>query len=139
MKTVYIKRNDLFKSINMLLCNNITSADESFIEDNYELFFSECDECKGDGTKDGKTCDECAGEGRNECEPYQYFLCRLDDWEKERLNSYGVEVGYSEKLDLHVLPIYDYGTSWSMFSYSKEVPDDYELSFDETLTRSTVY
>jgi len=139
MKTVYIKRNDLFKSIDMLLCNNITSVDESFIEDNFELFFSDCDECKGDGTKDSKTCDDCMGDGRHESEPYQYFLCRLDDWEKERLNSYGVEVGYSEKLDLHVLPIYDYGTSWSMFSYSKEVPNDYELSFDETLTRSTSY
>ena len=139
MKTVYIKRNDLFKSIDMLLCNNITSADESFIEDNYQLFYSDCDTCNGEGEKDSKTCDDCMGDGRHESEPYQYFLCRLDDWEKERLNSYGVEVGYSEKLDLHVLPIYDYGTSWSMFSYSKEVPNDYELSFDETLTRSTSY
>jgi hypothetical protein len=139
MKTVYIKRNDLFKSIDMLLCNNITSADESFIEDNFELFFDECDECKGLGEKEGKPCDECCGEGRHETEAYQYFLCRLDDYEKENLASYGVEVGYSEKLELHVLPIYDYGTSWSCFSYSKEVEDDYQLAHNETLTRSTVY
>lgn len=139
MKTVYIERNKLFKNFDLLLCNNITEVDESFIEDNYELFFSDCDTCKGEGEKDGKPCDDCMGDGQHESEPYQYFLCRLDEWEKERLTSYGVPYGYSEKLDLNVLPVYDYGTSWSMFGYSKEVPDDYELSFDETLTRSTVY
>jgi hypothetical protein len=63
----------------------------------------------------------------------------VNEWEIERLKSYGVEVGYSEALNVYVIPIYDYGTSWSAFSYSKEVEDDYELFFDETLTRSTVY
>jgi len=60
-------------------------------------------------------------------------------WDIERLKEYGVEVGYSNALDVHVLPIYDYGTSWSMFSYSKEVADDYELASDETLVLNTVY
>lgn len=139
MKKVYIKRNDLFKSFQMLLCNEITNADESFIEDNWDLFSTPCEECEGHGEKDGKTCEECGGEGSHDLEVYQYFLCNLDDWEKKRLTSYGVRFGYSEKLGLNVLPIYDFGTSWSMFSYSKDVADDYELSHDETLTRSTVY
>ena len=138
MKTVFIERNKLFKSMQMLLCNEITNADEDFIEDNMELFYTDCNECEG-GQKGGEHCEECMGEGQFELEPYQYFLTRLDDWEKERLTSYGVNFGYSNKLELEVIPIYDYGTSWSAFSYSKEVPDDYELAFDETLTRSTVY
>ena len=139
MKTVYIERNKLFKSLQMLLCNEITNADESFIEDNMDLFYQECEECKGSGEKDGVKCEECYGEGRFDSEVYQYFLTRLDDWEKKRLTSYGVLFGYSEKLQLSVIPVYDYGTSWSCFSYSKEVADDYELRFDETLIRSTVY
>ena len=138
-KIVYIERNKLFRNINMLLCNNITEADESFIKNNYELFYDECEICHGDGEIDDKKCDECYGEGRHENEVYQYFLCNLDEYEKERFQSYGVMTGHSELLDLDVLPIYDFGTSWSAFSYSKEVDEDYDLSFDETLTRSTVY
>lgn len=123
----------------MLLCNNITEADESFIEDNMELFYYDCEECNGEGTKDGKDCEDCGGEGQLTSEPYQYFLTSLDEYEIERLKSFGVAVGVSEKLGLEVIPIYDFGTSWSAFSYSKEVDDDYELGFDETLERSTVY
>lgn len=139
MKTVYIERNKLFKNITMLLCNNITEADENFIEDNMELFYTDCEECSGEGTKDGKTCEECGGEGQYDHEPYQYFLTSLDEYDIERLKSFGVDVGTSEKLGLEVIPIYDFGTSWSAFSYSKQVEDDYTLYFDETLERSTVY
>lgn len=143
MKTVYIKRNDLFKNLNMMLCNNITQADENFIEENYELFYSDCEDCNGSGEieKDGETekCEECYGEGKHDSEVYQYFLISVDEWDIARLKEYGVEVGYSELLDLYVLPIYDFGTSWSMFSYSKEVEDDYTLSYDETTERTTHY
>lgn len=154
-KTVYITRNALFKDISMLLCNNITKIDESFIENNFELFFIDCENCNGSGeVKESEelasdalenadieytTCPDCSGDGRNDSEPYQYFLCDLTDWKKERLSSYGVEVGYSELLDLHVMPIYDYGTGWNAFSYSKEVDVDYQLGYDETLSRTTIY
>lgn len=123
----------------MLLCNKITEADPSFIDDNFELFYMDCEGCAGSGEKEDQKCEECGGEGRHDTEPYQYYLVSANEWDIERLKSYGVELGYSELLDLHVLPIYDYGTSWDMFSYSKEVPEDYELYFDETLTRSTHY
>lgn len=139
MKRIYIERNKLFKSINLLLCNEITKADGNFVEDNMELFWHDCKNCKRTGEKDGKPCDECNGEGQYESEAYQFFLCSLDEWEKERLTSYGVPFGHSNLLELDVLPIYDFGTSWSAFSYSKEVADDYELSYDETLTRTTPY
>lgn len=72
-------------------------------------------------------------------EPYQYFACNLDDYQKEHLESWGVTVGYSENLDIDIIAIYDYGTSWSMFSYSKDVEDDYTLGYNETTERQTVY
>jgi hypothetical protein len=170
MKTVYIKRNDLFRDINMVLFNNIHEADESFIEDNYHLYQAEADEddvneeierlSEIDWTKEEykpydieetmspeeikKHLEDFTGDilcdlEPHDLEPYQFFACNIDDWQKERLEEYGVKIGYSDKLDLSIIAIYDWGTSWSMFSYSKEVEDDYILSHNETEKRSTVY
>lgn len=141
MKTIYIKRNDLFKNINMVLFNDINEIDENFTEDNMSLYETTCDTCKGDGEVNDIKCEECYGEGRFEREVYQMFLTDInkDDYTFDRLASYGIGLGYSEKLDKYLLPIYDFGTSWSMFSYSKEVPDDYILAHDETTERQTVY
>lgn len=125
----------------MILCNEITNADESFIEDNWEIFNSTCSDCRGSGKINGtndenaEDCLECGGNGDFETEVYQYFIVDVNEYEKERLASFGVELGYSKALELHVLPIYDFGTSWSAFSYSKQVADDYELERDETLKR----
>ena len=140
MKKIYIERNKLFKNIPMILCNNIVDEDFMDNEDNFKLFWEECEKCEGQGEdKDGKKCEECYGEGRHDLEAYQYFIVSVNEWDIERLKSYGIELGYSDKLDLHIMPIYDYGTNWSAFSYSKEVEDDYTLSFDETLEHTTVY
>ena len=139
MKKIYIERNKLFKNISMILFNNINTVDENFIDDNMGIYYSDCDDCEGIGQKDGVTCNECTGQGNFDTEPYQNFIVDVNEYDIERLKSYGVELGYSEKLELHILPIYDYGTSWSAFSYSKGVSDDYTLSFDETLVRNTVY
>lgn len=170
MKTIYIKRNSLFKDIEMLLCNNITEVDENFLENNYDMFYADTDEddvneeidrlCSVDWShEEYKPYDITDKMNEKELrkhledfkddimidlepsplEPYQYFLTSLDDWTKKRLESFGVNVGYSEKLDLHVIAIYDYGTSWSMFSYSKEVDDDYKIALEETEALQTVY
>ena len=149
-KSVYITRNQLFKNLNLLMCNNINQIDPDFIDYNIELFFKECDQCEGTGEmrleKDingiidkSEKCDECYGEGQHNLEPYQYFLCDPTELTIKDLKEYGVELGYSELLNLHVLPIYDFGTGWSAFSYSKKVPEDYILAQDETLTRTTPY
>jgi hypothetical protein len=145
MKTIHITRNKLFAPFSMILLNNITEIDTDFFEDNSEMFTILCDTCKGVGevANEEKTelvqCDECMGEGSHDVEFYQYFLTNADQWEVERLKSYGVSVGYSELLGNHIIGINDFGISWSAFSYSKEVDDDYELSHDETLARTTVY
>ncbi len=140
MKTVYIERNNLFKDFQMIMLNNINEIDENFVEDNMDLFEIECEECKGTGNlEEDKQCDNCGGGGYHDLEPYQSFIIDADEYDLKRLEEFGVRVGYSEKLDKHILNIYDFGTSWSAFSYSKEVPDDYELGRDETLSRTTVY
>lgn len=151
-KTVYITRNALFRDFSMIMCNNITEADESFIEDNIELFYDDCEKCNGTGevateetrsldteTMEWESCDECFGEGRHTLEAYQYFIINANEYELSRLREYGVRVGHSKLLGLDIMPIYDWGTGWSAFSYSKEVDADYQLSHDETLKRETVY
>jgi hypothetical protein len=145
MKKVYIKRNDLFENnVKMVLCNNIIKVDESFIEDNYGLFSTPCEACEGseivqNEDREQADCSECMGDGSLDAEPFQYFLCRINDYTKEYLEEWGVSIGYSETLDLHVIAIYDFGTSWDMFSYSKEVDDDYQLGKDESFERITAY
>src|ERR1035437_2380409 len=101
-KTVFIERNKLFKNIQMILLNNIMEIDESFFEDNMELFSYDCEECHGTGEKDGKPCEECGGEGQHDNEFYQYFITDADEYDIERLKSYKVDIGYSEKLDKHI-------------------------------------
>lgn len=140
MKTIYIKRNDLFENLSMLLCNNITTVDPNFIESNMDIFYPPCEACEGTGSLEvDKQCDNCDGNGNINTEPYQFFLTSVSDNTKEYLKSFGVEVAYSEALGLEVIPIFEYGTSWDCFSYSKEVDDNYTLGYNETLTRSTIY
>lgn len=139
-KTVYITRNALFRDFSMIMFNNIDKVDESFIEDNIELFYIDCDTCEGTGNVgEDKNCDDCGGDGQHALEAYQYFIINATEYELERLKEYGVRVGYSNLLELNIMPIYDWGTNWSAFSYSKEVDADYQLSHDETEKRQTVY
>lgn len=140
MKTVYITRNELFNPISMILCNNIEKVDESFIGDNMHLYQIECKACLGSGNiEEDKTCEDCGGSGYHELEAYQTFIINTDEAYIERMRSYGVRIGYSEALELYVLAIYDFGTGWSAFSYSKQVEDGYELGYNETTERKTVY
>lgn len=142
-KTVYITRSNLFKDISMILFNKITDIDNSFIEDNWHLFSTECKDCEGTGEimtpMGNERCEECYGQGSFDREFYQYFLTDMDEYNAEYLKEWGVSVGYSNKLEKYIICIGDFGTSWSAFSYSKEVPEDYQLSYNETLKRETVY
>lgn len=69
---------------NLVLCNNIEEIDELVWENmsNY-----------------------------NE-EIYQFYLCNLSEFEKETLLEYGIILSYSNKLDLDILCVEHYGTSW---------------------------
>ena len=80
---------------NIVLCNNIANIDydifSNIINDNY---YDEDDEEYKDN------------------EYYQYYLCNLDDWEKNRLKETDVIISYSDVLDCDVLMVDHYGTSW---------------------------
>lgn len=78
---------------NVLLCNNIKSIDEDICN---ETINYNCDE-------DGEYPDI-----------FQYFLCDLTQCDLEYIKNMYPEIiiGYSKKLELHVLMVDHYGTSW---------------------------
>ena len=71
----------------LVLCNNITEIDSS-VWDNMGEFDDD------------------------DLEMYQYYLCDLSSYERETLEEYGIILSYSDMLDLDVLCVEHYGTSW---------------------------
>lgn len=76
-----------FANNNIVLCNNIDGLDSS-IWDNIQ------------------------GEHEEMEDIYQYYLCDLSGYEKEKLIECGVIVSYSDMLDLDVIMVDHYGTRW---------------------------
>lgn len=75
----------------ILLCNNICEVDESVYCD------AEFDYEDEDG---------------NYTDIYQWFLCSVDELTKSELKKYGLLFSYSNVLDLDVLCVDHFGTSW---------------------------
>ena len=77
----------------LVLMNNIHELDPQFMEDNYELFKED---------KDG-----------NHTEFYQYFVTDLSDGDAEyKKRTFGLELGYSNRLNCWVLCVPHFGTMW---------------------------
>ena len=78
----------------IVLCNNIANIDydifSNIINDNY--YDKDDEEYEGN-------------------EFYQYYLCNLDEWQKNRLKETDVIISYSDVLDCDVLMVDHYGTS----------------------------
>jgi hypothetical protein len=91
---------------NLILCNNITDVDESVIDNIvYGDYWEE----------DFKAQEE---EGKEEIEYpeiYQYFLLDCNEDYIKHLQEHYPELiySYSEKLDLYVLCVHHWGTSWT--------------------------
>ena len=51
-------------------------------------------------------------EGLENLDIYQYFLCNLTEFEKETLQEYGILLAYSNKLEVDILCVDHFGTSW---------------------------
>lgn len=84
-------KNLFFKDSSLILCNNIPNVDES-LYDNIENGIETWD--------DGE-----------DVEIYQYYL--IDDYTTEVLKEYTNEIiFYSELLDVYVLGVTHFGTSW---------------------------
>ena len=56
------------------------------------------------------------------CEVFQWYAIDVSDSEAERLNkNYTLDIFYSDTLDMHILPVYHFGTAWSGVSLSKRI------------------
>ena len=71
---------------NLVLCNDINEIDNSIFYNMEEI--------------------------EDDLEIYQYYLCNLSNQEVEQLKEYGIILSYSDMLDLDVLCVEHYGTSW---------------------------
>ena len=87
---------------NLLLCNNIINEDESV---------------------DLNICENPAYYNN---EIYQYFLCDIDDYIKERLEEWGFIISYSNMLDLDVLMVDHWGTSWDYVMTDVEWSENFD-------------
>lgn len=74
----------------LVLCNNIVNIDNTVFENMENIDVDDDDEI----------------------EIYQYYLCNLSEFEREKLIEYGVSLSYSELLDCDVLLVTHWGTSW---------------------------
>jgi hypothetical protein len=94
-----------YQDSNMILCNNIPQVDE-YLFDNIENgdFWTYYDE-------NGDECEEENAADQSENEVFQWYI--IDQGTAERLKrSTGELIFYSEKLDVYVLGVTHYGTSW---------------------------
>ena len=89
----------------LILCNNIANIDES-VWDNQE-FDDEIYELET-------------------MEIFQYYLCDIYDYVKEQLINWGFIFSYSNMLDLDVLMVDHWGTSWDYVMTDVEWSENYD-------------
>lgn len=95
---------------NLVLCNNIPNIDEGIWDNmNYEEKYKNAE----------YGIDE-------DFEIYQYYLCDLDEYVKNILIDWGFIFSYSDVLELDVLMVDHWGTSWDYVMTDVEWSEDYE-------------
>lgn len=111
----------------ILLCNDIIKVDESvydnMILENETKYYNENDE---EITEDEYYDDDNAYCENNTPEIYQYYLCDVSADYKEELKEYGLIFSYSDKLELDVLCVDHYGTSWDYILTDCRIFDTWE-------------
>lgn len=90
----------------IVLCNNITNID-------YDIYCNIINEGYYDEEHDYE-------------EFYQFYLCNLDDWQRDFLKETDIIVSYSDVLDCDVLMVDHYGTSWDYVMTDIEWTEDPE-------------
>lgn len=84
----------------LVLCNNITDIDYSVWEN--------------------------LGEIEEDLEIYQYYLCNLSEYERDALKEFGIILSYSDMLDLDVLCVEHFGTSWDYVMTDVEWTENFD-------------
>ena len=84
----------------LVLCNNITDIDYSVWEN--------------------------LGEIEEDLEIFQYYLCNLSEYERDALKEFGIILSYSDMLDLDVLCVEHFGTSWDYVMTDVEWSEDFD-------------
>lgn len=91
----------------LVLCNDIVDI-EDYIDaqlyDNYDL-----------GLEEGEYL-----------EIYQYYLCNLNEFEEETLREWGILLAYSNKLNVDILCVDHFGTSWDYVMTDVEWSENFD-------------
>lgn len=110
----------------IVLCNNIIDIDEN-IYDNMQNGYKYVDHYTGEE----KTQEEYYKDNDDNIEIeyediYQYYLCNINEYNKEKLIEAGLIISYSDMLDCDVLCVDHYGTSWDYVLTNVKLFDTYE-------------
>lgn len=110
----------------IVLCNNIVDIDES-VYANME---------NGCYYRNRFTNEEATQEEYNEDmediieleykDIFQYYLCNINEWNKQQLLEMGIILSYSDMLDCDVLCVDHFGTSWDYVLTDVKLFDSYE-------------
>lgn len=95
----------------IVLCNNITNVD-------YDIYYNIINNNYYD--------DEIDIDMENYDGYFQFYLCNLDEYEKDFLKETDIIISYSEVLDCDVLMVDHYGTSWDYVMTDIEWTDNPE-------------
>ena len=111
----------------IVLCNEIAEKDESvysnmIIEDATKYYNENGEEI----SEDEYYNDDNAYAENNTTDIFQYYLCNLNEYDKEQLQKAGVILSYSDLLDLDVICVDHWGTSWDYVLTDVPLFDTYE-------------
>lgn len=110
----------------IVLCNEIVNVDSSVL-DNMNGGFYYYDIETGEEVSEEEYNND--NEGRCDIQYndiYQYFVCNLSDHDKEQLQKAGVILSYSDMLDLDIICVDHWGTSWDYVLTNVKLFDTYE-------------
>lgn len=110
----------------MVLCNNIIDIDTS-IYDNIENGTYYMDYTTGEEKTEEEYQNDTTGKiDIYYSDIYQYYLCNLNEYNKEFLFNAGFIISYSDMLECDVICVDHFGTSWDYVLTNVRLFDTYE-------------
>ena len=98
--------------INLILCNNLPEIDPECAGDAYSTLYDE--------------------ENDEYPEIFQWYLTDLSEWSKNwQEKTFDIKYVYSSVLDLYVMPVTHWGTSWTAVSCEVKRSDWFEVNQDK--------